>query len=236
MELAEHGTATDGTPLLLDRRLFVQLLVFTGCLDTQPLIAALTGANLTGALYEDVSDPRGVGLVTLSEDPAAFIEQVRPVVNRPPFAALAPRLELSMLGRTYSLGHETDLEDVLLRRPLERVQNPAWPWAVWYPIKRSGTFEQLSAEEQRAILMEHGGVGRAFARSGHAHDVRLSCHGLDGNDADFITGLFAEQLHPLSAIVQRMRKTQQTARYLDRLGPFFVGRTRWQSSHAPPTA
>jgi len=26
-----------------------------------------------------------------------------------------------------------------------------------------------------------------------------------------------------------MRKTQQTALYLDRLGPFFVGRARWRS-------
>jgi hypothetical protein len=26
-----------------------------------------------------------------------------------------------------------------------------------------------------------------------------------------------------------MRKTQQTALYLDRLGPFFVGRAVWQS-------
>jgi hypothetical protein len=28
----------------------------------------------------------------------------------------------------------------------------------------------------------------------------------------------------LSALVQAMRKTQQTSLYLDRLGPFFVGR------------
>ena len=27
-----------------------------------------------------------------------------------------------------------------------------------------------------------------------------------------------------------MRKTQQTALYLDRLGPFFVGRAVWQTS------
>jgi hypothetical protein len=27
-----------------------------------------------------------------------------------------------------------------------------------------------------------------------------------------------------------MRKTQQTALYLDRLGPFFVGRALWQSA------
>jgi hypothetical protein len=30
-----------------------------------------------------------------------------------------------------------------------------------------------------------------------------------------------------------MRKTQQTALYLDRLGPFFVGRAMWQAPFGP---
>ena len=38
-----------------------------------------------------------------------------------------------------------------------------------------------------------------------------------------------KELFPLSAIVQTMRKTQQTSLYLERLGPFFVGRAVWQS-------
>jgi chlorite dismutase len=37
-------------------------------------------------------------------------------------------------------------------------------------------------------------------------------------------------LFPLSAVVQAMRKTQQTSLYLDRLGPFLVGRAVWQSA------
>jgi hypothetical protein len=39
-----------------------------------------------------------------------------------------------------------------------------------------------------------------------------------------------KDLFPLSAVVQAMRKTQQTALYLEHLGPFFVGRVRWQSA------
>ena len=38
------------------------------------------------------------------------------------------------------------------------------------------------------------------------------------------------EFRPLSAIVQVMRKTQQTSLYLDRLGPFFVGRAVWQTT------
>ena len=64
-----------------------------------------------------------------------------------------------------------------------------------------------------------------------AHDVRLACHGLSRDDNDFVIGLLGASLHPLSVVVQRMRKTRQTSQYLARLGPFFVGRARWQ---APP--
>ena len=85
-------------------------------------------------------------------------------------------------------------------------------------------FAQLPAEQQRTILAEHGAIGMAFGAADYAHDVRLACHGLDRDDNDFVIGLIGKDLFPLSAVVQAMRKTQQTALYLDRLGPFFVGR------------
>jgi chlorite dismutase len=100
---------------------------------------------------------------------------------------------------------------------------------VWYPLRRNGRFAQLSAEEQRNILAEHGEIGMRFGAADYVHDVRLACHGLDRDDNDFVIGLIGKDLFPLSAIVQTMRKTQQTALYLDRLGPFFVGRAVWQS-------
>ena len=60
--------------------------------------------------------------------------------------------------------------------------------------------------------------------------IRLACHGLIERDNDFVLGLIGKELFPLSRLVQEMRKTQQTALYLDRLGPFFVGRAVWQSA------
>ncbi len=77
--------------------------------------------------------------------------------------------------------------------------------------------------------MEHGGVGRSYGRAGHGYDVRLACYGLDKNDNDFVIGLLGPELYPLSSIVQRMRKTKQTSMYLERLGPFFIGKVAWQS-------
>jgi chlorite dismutase len=134
-----------------------------------------------------------------------------------------------MLGRTYSIGYEEDLERVLITRPVQRVTDPGLTWAIWYPVRRSGAFEHLPPEEQRTILMEHGGIGRAYGQADLAYDIRLACFGLDKNDNDFVVGLLGHELYPLSKIVERMRKTKQTSQYLTNLGPFFVGKVAWQS-------
>lgn len=218
-----------GVPQRSDDRLFMQLLAFGGCRDTAPLAAALEAAGIEGVLYEDVNDPRGIALLTLAERPEAFLEALRPVLNAEPFASLVQKPEYTMLGRTYALGYEPDLREVLLDRPRRTVLNPDWHWAVWYPLRRSGRFAQLTDQEQRVILAEHGTIGMSFGVADYAHDIRLACHGLDVHDNDFVVGLIGKALYPLSAIVQTMRKTQQTSLYLERLGPFFIGRVVWQA-------
>ena len=220
----------NGEPQKSDRRLFMQFLAFGGCEATRPLADTAAAAGICGALYEDVNDPRGVALLTLSEDPAFFLDRVRPMLNGPAFRPLLQKPEYTMLGRTYAIGYEPDLEEVLLNRPRRTVLNPDWRWAVWYPLRRSGKFAQLPAEDQRVILAEHGTIGMSFGAADYAHDIRLACHGLDKDDNDFVVGLLGKDLYPLSAIVQTMRKTQQTSLYLERLGPFFVGRALWQST------
>jgi len=228
-DLSEKGGIRNGQPQRSDRRLFMQLLAFGGCHDSRSLADALARSGVKGVLYEDVNDPRGIALLTCDEDPASFVDRVRPLLNAPPFTALAQKPEYTMLGRTYAIGYEPDLVDVLLERPRRTVLNPAWRWALWYPLRRSGRFAQLPADEQRVILAEHGAIGMSFGAADYAHDIRLACHGLDKDDNDFIVGLIGKELFPLSAVVQAMRKTQQTALYLERLGPFFVGRAIWQT-------
>jgi chlorite dismutase len=229
VDVAEHGRSADGETTSLDRRLYMQLHAYGGAGDPGSLIAALEHAGVSGTLYEDVNDPTGVALLTLSETPDAFVSEYRSFLQSAPFSGLAPKPELTMLGRTYAIGYEQDLEETLVERPRRRVLDPALPWAIWYPLRRSGSFEQLSRREQDTILMEHGGIGIAFGRAGLGYDIRLACHGLDRDDADFVVGLLGPELHPLSIIVQRMRKTKQTSLHLERLGPFFVGRVAWQS-------
>jgi hypothetical protein len=229
-DISEKGGMKNGLPQRSDRRLFMQLMAFGGCENTRPLVETAAAAGVNGVLYEDVNDPRGIALLTLSDDPAFFLDRVRPMLNGPAFRILVQKPEYTMLGRTYSLGYEPDLIDVLLHRPQRTVLNPAWPWAVWYPLRRSGKFAQVPADEQRVILAEHGAIGMSFGVADYAHDIRLACHGLDKDDNDFVVGLIGKDLYPLSAIVQTMRKTQQTSLYLERLGPFFVGRAVWQSA------
>ena len=228
-DLSEKGGLRSGQPQRSEERLFMQLLAFSGCTRVSDIADHVSGAPFQSVVYEDLNDPRGIGLLTLSRDPNTFVDHVRPLLNSGPLSALTLRPELAMFGRTYALGYEPDLDHALFERPRRTVLNPAWPWAMWYPLRRNGRFAQLSAEEQRTILAEHGEVGMRFGAADFAHDIRLACHGLDRDDNDFVIGLIGKDLFPLSALVQTMRKTQQTALYLDRLGPFFVGRAVWQS-------
>lgn len=230
LDLSEKGRSAEGEVISSNRRLFMQFMAFGGVTDTAALIAALEANQVRGVLYEDINDPQGVALLTFSESPDYFVTEMRRFLNQPPFVDLTPKPEHTMLGRTYALGYESDLEETLIGRPIRRVLDPALPWVVWYPLRRAGSFEQLSSQEQNVILMEHGGIGRAYGKARLGYDIRLVCHGLDKNDNDFVVGLVGPELYPLSTIVQRMRKTKQTSLHLERLGPFFIGKVAWQAS------
>lgn len=213
-----------------DRRLWFQLHAFGGCTDPKPLVRTLEASALEGVLYHDLNDPRGVGVLAISEDPAFFANGFRETLKAEPFAALAHKPDFAMFGRTYSSGFEADLDEWLLKRPRRTALNPAWPWAIWYPLRRTGGFARLSPQEQGTIIREHSVLGRAYGEADLAHDVRLACHGLDVHDNDFLIGLVGRELHPLSHLIHAMRKTVQTSQYIHTLGPFFVGHALWQSA------
>ena len=171
------------------------------------LIRALEKAKLSGALYEDVNDPRGVALLTLSEDPEYFVAA---------FASFSTGRRFQSCAQAGIHDAGTDLRARLRARP---GRGPVH--AAAKPHRRSGValgrlvsvaaggfLRAALADEQRIILLEHGGIGRAFGKAGLGHDIRLACHGLDKNDNDFVIGLLGPKLYPLSAIVQRMRKTE----------------------------
>jgi chlorite dismutase len=228
LDLTEKGRR-GGQVISLDRRLFMKFTAFGDCAEPGAAAAALAEDGVSGALYLDANDPRGIGLIAMAEDPDYFVTTLRALLNRKPFSTYAHKAEYDMLGRTYSIGYEPDLEDTLFAKPRSKILNPAHRWAVWYPLQRAKKFETLPSDHQRRIFAEHASLGKRYGAGGHANDVRLACHGLDKNDNDFIVGLLGPRLHPLSAVVQEMRRTEQTSQYLDSLGPFFVGKAAWQA-------
>jgi chlorite dismutase len=207
----------------------MQLHVFTDCDDIGSISRAVAGSGLTATVYENVNDPRGAGVVFATRSADELIDRAGSLLRSAPFRDCRPLPSFTMLGRTYLVGYERDIEEVLLRRPLERLLDPMSKWAVWYPLRRSGEFEKISADEQRRVLREHGSVGAQFSGGGHAYDIRLASHGLDANDNDFVIGILGPELARLSMLVERMRKTVQTSTYLEKLGPFFVGRANFRT-------
>ncbi len=229
IDVSERAGHHTGNPRSINRRLFMQLLVYRvdpasapdGVIDST--VQSFEAADSPCVIYRDANDPRSIGVLTWSEDPSHFVTTVRSALLAPELSRLTLREDFTMIGRTYAVGYEEDLEYWLLKRSIENVTQPEYRWAVWYPLRRVGAFERLSIKEQAGILREHAAIGRAYGEQHLATDIRLACHGLDAKDNEFVIGLVGKELHPLSHLVQRMRKTVQTSEYIQHMGPFFVG-------------
>ena len=239
IDVNEYGGKRDGVRQTMNRRLFMELVVADISPDADPeaiakrTVAALQHKRIPGVVYADALSPRGIALLTWGEDPARFVREVRPLFSDPEtLRGALIRPDWAMMGRTYATGHEPDLEHVLLRRSVDNVLNEAYPWHVWYPLRRSGAFARLPPHEQGQILREHAQIGMAYGQQELAHDIRLACHGLDPRDNEFVIGLVGHDLHPLSHLVQTMRKTKQTSEYIVQMGPFFVGHVVGRSAGA----
>ncbi len=228
-DMRERGMPVRGTPQLMDRRLYVQLQCFTGANGAGSLVEALKKSGLESVLYASVNDPHGVGVLILSEDENTFVTAARDLFNSEPFSKLKQIPEFTMFGRTYGSGREAELEDWLLRHARRNAMNANSPWAVWYPLRRKGIFYKLPDAEQGKILFEHGVIGRNYGAAGLANDIRLESFGIDQDDNEFVIGLVGPKLQPLSRLIKDMRSTTQTAEYMDKLGPFFVGKALFQS-------
>lgn len=227
IDTSEYGGKKDGERQSMDKRLFMQLLVFdapgAAHAVAETVLQELRTRKIPGVVYADAALPTGYALLTWSQDPSHFVRAVRPIFAAEGLHQVTFRPEFGMMGRTYSTGHEPELAFALLERPINNVQNEAYPWHVWYPLRRTGSFTRLEPIDQSHILREHASLGMAYGQQDLAHDVRLASHGLDAHDNEFILGLVGKELHPLSHLVQAMRKTRQTSEFIAQMGPFFVG-------------
>ena len=231
-DAARHAFPTQDLARLKEEflrpRLFMQLQVFTGASDLDAVTRAVEASGLEAVVYRDFLDPRGVGVLLMAEDPQLFVAQGRVLFNAPAFASLVHRTQLAMTGCTYSTGRDPTPDDWMVQRPRRNARNPAWDWTVWYPLRRKPEFATLPREEQGKLLFEHAMMAKPYGDIETASDIRLSCYGIDTNDNEFVIGLVGPQLYPLSHLIAEMRKSQQTAKYIQSLGPFFVGRVHWR--------
>src|SRR3984885_9361859 len=144
IDVNEYGGKKEGERQAMNRRLFMQLLVFdapggqSGDVLSAQVAGLLRERKIPGVVYADAVAPRGVGLLTWSDDPAHFAHAVRQLFSTPSLLPVVMRPGWAMIGRTYGQGHEPDLEHVLLRRPVENAMNGDLPWHVWYPLRRTG--------------------------------------------------------------------------------------------------
>ena len=231
LDIREVGAPIDGEPQISDRRLFFQLHVFEGCLDSRLIIEPIEKGSLDAVVYDDLNHPTGSGVLFIAEDPAMLMTASRTLLLKAQEVPdLLYRSEMTMTGRTYASGREPDLEEWLLNKPRQNALNPDFPWAIWYPLRRKSEFYRLEHRDRGRILGEHAMLGRSYAAGGYASDIRLACFGLDTNDNEFVIGLVGPELYPLSRLIQDMRQTEQTTKYIESLGPFFVGKVRKQFS------
>ncbi len=223
-DMRERGARRAGVPQALDRRLYMQLLALNGVADADELVAALGQGGAEGVVYESATEPGTAAVLLLDGDPGALLDAAAALATEAGLIGAEPLRELAMYGRTYGSGHEPELEDWLLHAPRRKLAAAENEWAVWYPLRRSADFYRLDDAARGRIMAEHGKVGRTFVEAGYADDVRLECFGLDPADNEFVIGLLGGELDRLSRLVKAMRLTEHTTRYIERLGPFFVGR------------
>ena len=231
IDIRETGAPIDGEPQFSDQRLFFQLHVFEGCPNPKLIIETLAKSSLNAVLYDDLNHPSGIGVLFVAENPADLMAESRSLLLKTrEMPDLSYRPEMTMIGRTYASGREPNLEEWLINKPRQNVLNPDFPWAIWYPLRRKPEFYRLEQRERGRILGEHAMLGRSYAAGGYASDIRLACFGLDTNDNEFVIGLVGPELYPLSRLIQDMRQTEQTTKYIESLGPFFVAKVRKQFS------
>jgi len=221
-DMREPGARRNGSVQAVDRRLYMQLQAFTGVAEIGAVVAGLERSGREGVVYENAIDPAGVAVLLLDEEPGELVAGFRELSDALAGAERDPKM--TMWGRTYGSGREPDIEDWLLHAPRRKLANPPDEWAVWYPLRRSGAFYRLSTAERGRILAEHGRIGAWFTGAGYVDDVRLDCFGLDPDDNEFVIALFGRRLDWCSRLVKSMRSSEHTSAYIERLGPFFVGR------------
>ena len=85
------------------------------------------------------------------------------------------------------------------------------------PAPRAGPVPDAAGELSQAQQLRRR---RQFPEAKKVLECARCAH---PDDNEFVIGLVGAELHPLSHLVQSMRKTRQTSEFIAQMGPFFVG-------------
>lgn len=196
--------------------LFVQLLVFTDCVEIKPLLLPLDHLSMGCVVYKNFNDPRGVALLAATHDPELIVTDLRDVVCSRAFRILMRRPDLTMTGRTWdgTNQHSDQLEAV--------VKNQERPWGLWYPMRGTPAFASLDEAEQGTVL---DSITSAAGLNVDAFSqIWLKSHALDCDGNEFVHGVHASSPRHLSRFVEAITRSEQYAKHIASAGPFFVGR------------
>ena len=124
IDVRERGLPKDGAPQMMDRRLFMQLLVFDvvegiSVTDAERSLAeAVQARGVEAVLYADANAPRGLGLLTWTESPEDFVDRVRPAVNEVPGLDAESASRLVAVARKARALKDHGLDEVTSTRAL----------------------------------------------------------------------------------------------------------------------
>ncbi len=199
-----------------DKPTYLQLLVFTDCTDANSLSVHLSRLNFGCFLFKDLSDPQGLGVLAVANDPEQIVSDLRDLLSQRLFRVLMLRHERTMTARTPAGGGPS-------REELEAMLgNEEWPWAMWYPMRGTASLSDLD-EHLKGPVFERM-IDSAGAKRTDFGRVLLRSHGLDAHGNEFMQGLHGSDLGQLSRVVEASRQTPLHAEYVASSGPFFVGR------------
>ncbi|MDP1877487.1 MAG: chlorite dismutase family protein [Actinomycetota bacterium] len=181
--------------------------------DLESVIAELDATDVVIRGFYDVSALRGdADLMVWMHAPAA--ELVQQGLRRLRRSAVGPSME-----QTWSaMGLHRPAEFNKGHVPAFMAGKGALEWATVYPFVRSYEWYLLPDDERRAMLVEHGTMGRGY---GGILSNTVAAFAL--GDYEWILALESDELHEIVDMMRHLRSSQ-ARRHVREETPFYTGR------------
>ncbi len=181
--------------------------------DLESVIAELRAADVMIRGFYDVSALRGdADLMVWMHAPAA--ELVQQALHQLRRSALGAAMEQTWS----SMGLHRPAEFNKGHVPAFMAGKDALKWATVYPFVRSFEWYLLPDEERRAMLVEHGMMGREY---GGIQSNTVAAFAL--GDYEWILALESDELHETVDMMRALRNSQARRHVREEI-PFYTGR------------